>query len=55
MSLKRINLNLDEKLLFELDTYAKEMYITRSAAISVLLSEIFYERKKIRDKKNNNI
>ena len=45
MALKRINLNLDEELLSQLDDYANQMHITRSAAISVLLSQLFQGQK----------
>lgn len=41
MALKRINLNLDEELLQQLDDYANKMHISRSSALSVLLSQIF--------------
>lgn len=47
MALKRINLNLDEDLLFQLDGYANQMHVTRSAAISVLLSQFFQGQKTI--------
>lgn len=45
MALKRINLNLDEELLSQLDDYANQMHITRSSAISVLLSQLFQGQK----------
>lgn len=35
----RINLNMDEGLLRDLDSYANKMHITRTAAISVLISQ----------------
>lgn len=41
MALKRINLNLDDELLQQLDDYANKMHISRSSALSVLLSQIF--------------
>lgn len=41
MALKRINLNLDEELLQQLDDYANKMHISRSSALSVFLSQIF--------------
>ena len=47
MALKRINLNLDEELLQQLDEYGKQMHITRSAAISVLLSQTFQAQKNM--------
>lgn len=47
MALKRINLNLDEELLKHLDVYANQMHITRSAAISVLLSQLFQGQQTI--------
>ena len=48
MALKRINLNLDEELLSQLDDYANQMHITRSAAISVLLSQLFQGQKTMK-------
>lgn len=38
MALKRINLNLSEELLKKIDLYAEGMGISRSSAISVLIS-----------------
>lgn len=45
MALKRINLNLDEELLQQLDDYANKMHISRSSALSVLLSQFFQNQK----------
>ena len=47
MSLKRINLNLDETLLTQLDGYAKTMHVTRSAAISFLLTNFFRGQEQL--------
>lgn len=47
MALKRINLNFDEELLAQLDEYASSMYVSRSAALSMLLSNFFLERKAV--------
>ena len=47
MALKRINLNLDEELLAQLDAYASSMYVSRSAALSMFLSNFFMERKAV--------
>lgn len=41
MALKRVNLNIDEELLSQLDEYANKMHISRSSALAVLLSQIF--------------
>ncbi len=41
MSLKRVNLNMDEELLLQLDDYANKMHISRSSALAVLLSQLF--------------
>lgn len=38
MALKRVNMNLSEDLIEKIDSYAEIMGITRSAAISVLVS-----------------
>lgn len=38
MALQRINMNLSDTLVKKIDSYAKDMGINRSAAISVLLS-----------------
>lgn len=47
MALKRINMNLEEDLLQTLDDYAKSMHVNRSAAVSMLLSQVFYEKKAV--------
>ena len=47
MALKRINLNLDENLLTELDNYAQSLHVSRSSALSVILSEWFMQRKSM--------
>ena len=41
MALKRVNLNIDEELLTQLDDYSNKMHISRSSALAVLLSQIF--------------
>lgn len=41
MALKRVNLNMDEELLLQLDDYANKMHISRSSALAVLLSQLF--------------
>lgn len=38
MALQRINMNLSDDLVKKIDSYAKDMGINRSAAISVLIS-----------------
>lgn len=52
MGLKRINLNLDEELLSQLDDYASKMHISRSSALSVLLSQFFQNQKAIQTMSN---
>ena len=52
MGLKRINLNLDEELLSQLDDYASKMHISRSSALSVLLSQVFQNQKAIQTMSN---
>ena len=47
MALKRINLNLEESLLEQLDEYAEAMHVNRSAALAVILSQHFMERKAV--------
>lgn len=47
MALKRINMNLEEDLLENLDKFAESLHINRSAAISVALSQFFMEQKAI--------
>lgn len=47
MALKRINLNLDEELLKQLDDYAEKMHVNRSSALSFLLSQKFQSDKMI--------
>ena len=47
MALKRINLNLDEELLKQLEDYAEKMHVNRSSALSFLLSQKFQSDKMI--------
>lgn len=47
MGLKRINLNLDEELLRQLDDYASKMHISRTSTLSILLSQFFQNQKAI--------
>lgn len=47
MALKRINLNLDENLLVELDNYAQSLHVSRSSALSVILSQWFMQQKSM--------
>lgn len=39
MALMRLNFNMDESLVLQIDEYAKQMHINRSAAIAVLVSQ----------------
>ena len=45
MALRRVNMNIDEELLTQLDDYASKMHISRSSALSVLLSQMFQSQK----------
>nr|CDL66273.1 unnamed protein product [uncultured bacterium]CRY93877.1 hypothetical protein [uncultured prokaryote] len=45
MALKRVNMNIDEELLTQLDDYASKMHISRSSALAVLLSQMFQSQK----------
>ena len=47
MAMKRVNMNLDTDLLKTLDDYAREMHVSRSALVSLLLSQYFYEKKAV--------
>lgn len=47
MALKRINLNLDENLVVELDNYAQSLHVSRSSALSVILSQWFMQQKSM--------
>ena len=43
MSVKRININVDEKLLARIDQYAEFMGVTRTAAISFLCANQLFQ------------
>lgn len=47
MALKRVNLNLEEGLLGQLDDYAASMHVNRSAALAVALSQYFSEKRAL--------
>lgn len=58
MSKVRLNVNLEDKVLARIDEYAKEMFITRTAAIAVLCSQaldyqqVIYSLPRLIDKSN---
>ncbi len=45
MALRRVNMNIDEELLTQLDDYANKLHISRSSALAVLLSQLFQSQK----------
>jgi len=47
MALKRINLNLDENLLAEIDVYAEKWGTNRTSAISVMCSQYIEQSKAL--------
>ena len=47
MGIKRLNLNLDEELVRQLDDYASKMHISRTSALSILLWQFFKNQKSI--------
>lgn len=47
MSVKRININVDEKLLARIDQYAEFMGVTRTAAISFLCANQLFQNDTV--------
>ena len=47
MSVKRININVDEKLLARIDQYAEFMGVTRTAAISFLCAHQLFQNDTV--------
>ena len=47
MSVKRININVDEKLLARIDQYAEFMDVTRTAAISFLCANQLFQNDTV--------
>lgn len=47
MSVKRININVDEKLLARIDQYAEFMGVTRTAAISFLCANQLFQNETV--------
>ena len=47
MSVKRININVDEKLLARIDQYAAIMGVTRTAAISFLCANQLFQNDTV--------
>lgn len=47
MALKRISVMIDESLLSELDEYAKSLHISRSASLSVIVSEWLRQKQSL--------
>ena len=52
MGIKRLNLNLDEELVRQLDDYASKMHISRTSALSILLWQFFQNQKAIQTMSN---
>lgn len=44
MALKRVNLNLDEKLVERVDAYADKMFVNRTNAFALIIGQ-FFEQK----------
>lgn len=47
MALKRVNMNLEEKLLEKVDAYADEIGLNRTGAISAILGNFFRENQTL--------
>ena len=47
MSLRKLACNIDESLIEQLDEYAASLHITRTAAVSVLLSTALQAQKSM--------
>jgi metal-responsive CopG/Arc/MetJ family transcriptional regulator len=47
MATKRVNLNMDEKLLARIDEYAEYMGVTRTAAISFLCGNQLFQNDTV--------
>jgi metal-responsive CopG/Arc/MetJ family transcriptional regulator len=47
--LKRLTINLDSNIVDKLDEYAKERYISRTSAITIILSDYFSGRAIMND------
>lgn len=45
--MKRVNLNMDEKLLERIDAYAEYMGVTRTAAISFLCGNQLFQNETV--------
>jgi len=45
MALKKLILNLDEKLIAQLDEYAKEKHVNRTAAVAFLLTTALEQKQ----------
>ncbi len=52
MALRRVNMNIDEELLTQLDDYANKLHISRSSALAVLLSQLFQSQKTMETMNN---
>lgn len=44
MAVTRLNMNIDSDLIARLDSYAEQLHINRSAAMSVVLSTFFQQQ-----------
>lgn len=47
--LKKITINLDSDIIDKLDLYSKERYISRTSAITIILSDFFAGRSMLND------
>ena len=47
--LKKITINLDSDIIDKLDLYSKERYISRTSAITIILSDFFAGRAMLND------
>lgn len=48
MTLKRLGVQMDEELILKIDIYAKEMHISRTAALSVIVSQHLQQLETVR-------
>lgn len=44
MAFTRLNMNVDSELIARLDSYAEQLHINRTAALSVVLSTFFQQQ-----------